>query len=64
MDPLTVIGACFGLCAAIAGATWALRTKLGDIELALREHVVEDKAIHDKVIKLEDAAKEKRRGRR
>lgn len=63
MDALTVFGACLGVGATIVGATWALRTKLSDIEVALRGHVAEDKATfasHDaRIIKLES-----RRGQR
>jgi hypothetical protein len=42
---------------AVVGATWALRTKLSDIEVALNGHVKKDEAAHDeldkRVIKLE-----------
>jgi hypothetical protein len=37
LQVLTIAGA-------IGGATWALRTKLGDIELVLKEHVTNDSA--------------------
>lgn len=62
MDALTVFTACLGVSSVIAGATWLLRTELSDIKIALREHVIEDKAVHLKVIKLEE--EKKRRGRR
>jgi len=53
-------------CAASAiGATWLLRSKLSDIEVAIKGHVESDEAIHKatdaRVIKLEERAK---RGRR
>ncbi len=45
------------IAAAVIGATWTLRSKLGDIESALREHVASDAtafaALSNRVIKLE-----------
>lgn len=42
----------------VIGATWVLRSKLGDIELALRGHVAQDDERHsnlkERVLKLED----------
>lgn len=63
MDPLHIIGAVFSLVAVAVGATWALRTKLSDIEVALRGHVEQDEERHGnhegRIVKLE-----KRHGRR
>lgn len=63
MEPLHVVFAVAGTVGAVAGATWALRTKLSDIEVALRGHVEEDRAVqknHEtRIISLE-----KRRQRR
>lgn len=64
MDPLTVFGACVALAVTAGGATWALRTKLSDIELAIRGHIVEDKANHEaheaRIIQLEGRKARKR----
>lgn len=46
MEPLTVIGAMVSLITVAAGATWALRSKLSDIELAIRGHVDADEKTH------------------
>lgn len=54
-----------GLAAIGVGATWALRSKLGDIEVALGAHVARDDERHadlkaqvekhdDRIVKLED----------
>lgn len=45
---------------AVIGATWALRTKLGDIEAALYTHVAKHEALEARVIKIEDARKARR----
>jgi hypothetical protein len=41
----------------VGGATWALRSKLSDIESAIREHVAADEHVHTnqeaRIIKLE-----------
>lgn len=51
------LGLIVTIAAAAIGATWALRTKLGDIEVAMAKHVEEDTQIHKsheaRVIKLE-----------
>lgn len=43
------------------GATWAIRSKLSDIEVAIKQHVTEDKAefhkLASRVIQLEERRK-------
>lgn len=68
VDGLGMLGASLGVIGAVVGATWALRTKLSDIEVALRGHVAEDIAsfaAHDSRLKsLEQKAKTRRARRR
>jgi hypothetical protein len=57
MDGLAMLATAGAVIGAVVGATWALRTKLGDIEIAIRGHIIEDKAVqgdHEKrIVKLE-----------
>lgn len=57
MDGLAMLGAVGAMIGAVVGATWALRSKLGDLEVALSGHVIEDKAVQKehaaRIIKLE-----------
>lgn len=57
MDPLHVFGALAAMVATAVGATWALRSKLGDIEQAIHGHIETDLVTHKdqeaRIIKLE-----------
>ncbi len=52
-----ISGLIVAILASAIGATWALRSKLGDIEKAMLEHVAADAAVHAaqeaKIFKLE-----------
>lgn len=57
MDALTTMGAVAGLVGGAVACTWALRTKLSDIEVAIKGHIEEDKAVQAdhgaRILKLE-----------
>lgn len=60
MDPLHVFGGILAIVGTTVGATWVLRSKLGDIELAIRGQGLRVDNIEARVIKLE-AHRERRR---
>lgn len=62
---LTPILGLLGACATVVGATWALRSKLSDIEMAIQGHIKTDAEQHKnhdtRIASLEDW---RNRGRR
>lgn len=61
MDGLHLFISLVTFAGVVAGATWALRTKLSDIEVALKGHVTQDEEVHKdqgaRILKLEGRRK-------
>ncbi len=58
---METISLVLAIAAAAVGATWAIRSKLGELEVALGKHAAEDasnfKALNDNVVQLKSRAK-------
>lgn len=65
MDPLALIGLGASVVVTAVGATWALRAKLSDIEVAIKGHIEKDEETHRaqeaRIIKLEGRTRGGRR---